>query len=103
SSLHPGKFSLRGELGPQPALICTKLAPSNGALETVSAALEPPRAADYLAWAERNISFDEGAFSRPVHSRWPFRRCRTASALGPAGPLPLRIKVHIGCRSPPLV
>jgi hypothetical protein len=59
------------------------------ALETVSAALEPPRAADYLAWAERNISFDEEAVSRPVQSR-----CLSVDAvlqaLGPDDPLPLR-------------
>jgi phage terminase large subunit GpA-like protein len=47
--------------------------PQRIALETVSAALEPPPTVDYLAWAEANISFDEGQFPGPYNrAAFPF-------------------------------
>ena len=43
------------------------------AVETVAAALAPPPALDLLAWAERNIAFDDGPFRGPYsRTLFPF-------------------------------
>ena len=60
--------------------------PERLAIETVAAALEPPPALDLLAWAERNIVFDDGPFPGP-YSRvlFPFFD-EVLRALGPDDP-----------------
>jgi phage terminase large subunit GpA-like protein len=56
------------------------------ALETVTAALEPPPPVDLLAWAERNIVFDDGPFPGP-YSRQLFPYFSAVlRALGPDDP-----------------
>lgn len=56
------------------------------ALETVAAALEPPPAIDFLAWAEQNVSFDDGPFPGPYSRQlFPFFDA-VLRALGPDDP-----------------
>jgi phage terminase large subunit GpA-like protein len=60
--------------------------PQRLALEVVAAALEPPPAIDYLAWAEANIAFDEGQFPGPYNrTAFPFWD-EVLRALGPDDP-----------------
>src|ERR1700740_86148 len=60
--------------------------PNRLALETISIALEPAPAVDYLAWAEANISFDAGQFPGPYnHAAFPFWN-ELLRALGPDDP-----------------
>jgi phage terminase large subunit GpA-like protein len=55
-------------------------------LETVAAALEPPPPVDLLAWAERNIVFDDGPFpGRYSRQLFPFFD-EVLKALGPDDP-----------------
>jgi phage terminase large subunit GpA-like protein len=55
-------------------------------LETVAAALEPPPPVDLLAWAERNIVFDDGPFPGPYSRQlFPFFD-EVLKALGPDDP-----------------
>jgi phage terminase large subunit GpA-like protein len=56
------------------------------ALETTAAALEPPPAVDLLAWAERNVVFDDGPFPGPYSRQlFPFFD-EVLKALGPEDP-----------------
>jgi phage terminase large subunit GpA-like protein len=60
--------------------------PERVGLEVVAAALEPPPAVDYLAWAEANVSFDEGQFPGPYNrAAFPFWD-ELLRALGPEDP-----------------
>jgi len=60
--------------------------PERLAIETVAAALEPPPALDLLAWAERNIVFDDGPFPGPYsRALFPFFD-EVLRALGPDDP-----------------
>lgn len=55
-------------------------------LETIASALEPPASVDLLAWAERNIVFDDGPFRGPYNrALFPFFS-EVLKALSPEDP-----------------